>query len=106
MTLYLSQSFSFWFGITLAVVSAGVGAWTLYYGWVGRTADGMAVRRLGRRLGLSHADRRTLRAIARRAGMPGPAPLIISRGCFDRAARQYRGRDPQQVGRLRRRIFD
>lgn len=95
-----------WLGIGLAAVSAVAGAWTLRTAWRNRSDQGAAFRRVGRRLGLTFAERRMVRAIARHAGLPGPAPLLISRGCFDRAAHRFRSRDPRQVGRLRRRIFE
>jgi len=58
--------------------------------------------------GLTRADRRTLRELACKAGLPNPGCLLLSRGCFDRAASAAAasGMDRDRIESLRRRIND
>jgi len=66
-------------------------------------------RRLAHRLKLSNEQRKLLTQLARHVGQRNPAPLVISRGCFDRAVqRSYpRARNqPAAVQRLRRTLFE
>lgn len=73
-----------------------------------RLRRGPAYRRLSRTLGLGRADRRLLWHMAREAGSPCPAALLISSGCFDHAARRYisrRGRS-RRLTEIRRLVFE
>jgi len=96
-----------------AVLLAGAGAAML--AWVivaairrDRARQGPAVRFLARSLGLSAGQRRLLEHVARAAGLSNAGSLLISRGCFDRAAKRYMGRfgRPEDLHILRRRVFE
>ena len=72
-----------------------------------RRRHGPAVRRLCRGLGLRLDQRRLLQRVARAADQPHVGGVLLSRGCFDAAARRYtarRGREPR-LADLRSRIF-
>jgi uncharacterized membrane protein len=59
-----------------------------------------------RAAGLSRADRRVLKQIARTASLPNVGCMLISRGCFDHAAQSAieHGMDRGVINDLQRRI--
>ena len=63
-----------------------------------RLADGL---RLGR------TDRRLIRRVAQTTRTPSPAVLLVSQGCFDRAADQFARRHGRrrQLAAIRRKVF-
>jgi hypothetical protein len=96
-----------------AISLAGAGAVIL--AWIivvmirrDRARHGPGVRLLARGLGLSGAQQRLVRRVARVAGVREPGSLLISRGCFDRAVQRYVGRHggTAQLAAVRRTIFD
>ena len=72
-----------------------------------RARHGPAVRRLATGLWISAARRRLLHRVARAAGLSGPGSLLISRGCFDRAAKRYPARpgERERLHAIRRALF-
>jgi hypothetical protein len=66
---------------------------------------GPTTRRLSRALRLARGERRLIAAAARRGGAPGAA-LLVSRGCFDRAAAAAGPADQPRLARLRVKLFD
>ena len=60
-----------------------------------------------RQLGIGRADRRLLVRLARGLGEPDPLPLLIGRGCFEKAvaASELAESDLLRVERLRERLF-
>lgn len=63
-------------------------------------------RRLAGALQLSRAQRTLVEELAKTVGLHNPAPLVISRGFFDHAARQMHPlRQPAPIRQLRERIF-
>lgn len=72
-----------------------------------RLRHGPTVRRLCRGLGLRLDQRRLLERVARAADQPHAGGVLLSRGCFDAAARRYAARlGPEpRLADLRSRIF-
>ncbi len=70
-----------------------------------RAQRGPTMRRLCRAFRVARSDRRLIRDLARRAGTPGAA-LLVSRGCFDRAAVAAPEPDHSRIAALRRRLFE
>ncbi|MCA9284584.1 MAG: hypothetical protein KDA22_05195 [Phycisphaerales bacterium] len=70
---------------------AGAGLALVASSWLRRprVGDGLALYRISNGLGLGVADRRLLRRLANAAGVPTATSLLLSRGCFDRAATMY-----------------
>jgi hypothetical protein len=94
--------------LVLAVAAAGV-AWTaLALVRRDRRQGGALSRRLARGLGLGVADRRLVQRVARRAGLPGASPMLLSAGCFDAAARTVRGDGPaaRRLAAIRSALFE
>jgi hypothetical protein len=63
-------------------------------------------RRLAQALGLGRRQQRLLVVMARRSRIGSPAALLVSRGCFDYAARCGRRAPRPEVAALRRQLFD
>ncbi len=72
-----------------------------------RRRHGPTVRRLCRGLGLRLDQRRLLARVARAGDQPHAGGVLLSRGCFDAAARRYAARlGPEpRLADLRSRIF-
>ena len=72
-----------------------------------RRRHGPTVRRLCRGLGLRLDQRRLLARVARAGDLPHAGGVLLSRGCFDAAARRYAARlGPEpRLADLRSRIF-
>ena len=68
---------------------------------------GPAWRYLARNLHLTSDQRHLLSHLSRTAGHVNPAPLVISRGCFDRAVQRQNSREQHsEIDGLRRQLFD
>jgi hypothetical protein len=96
-----------------ATALAGAGA--LLLAWIvvamirrDRARHGPAVRLIARGLGLSGAQRRLIRHVARVTGVREVGSLLISRGCYDRAVQRYVGRHGRAapLAAIRRAMFD
>jgi hypothetical protein len=72
-----------------------------------RARGGPLVRALTRSLGVDAAQRRFLNRVARSARLPNAGCLLISRGCFDHAARRFTGHadDARRLREIRRIVF-
>ena len=70
-----------------------------------RATLGPTTRRMCRALGVARSDRRLIDLLARQHSAPGAA-LLVSRGCFDRAALNAAGSDKARLAALRRRLFE
>ena len=91
--------------IAAAAVTATVVAWVVT--WLlrrDRAAGGPVVRTLAAGLGVAFADRRLLTRVARCAGFTSAAPLLVSRGCYEEAARRWGG-DAARLDAIRRHVF-
>ena len=77
-------------------------AWVTWPGLKPNSKD-----RFSRRLGLSRSDRRLLRSLARSISELDPLPLIVGRGCFEKAvsASELDERAMVRVEQLRTRLF-
>ncbi len=107
-----------WFGRTLTdplvwgLSAAAIGSIVLAAIFVlrqhrDRIQHGPAWRHLAGALQLTAAQRRTLTQLARCGGHINPAPLVISRGCFDRSVQRRPGRRHiSEIDALRRQLFD
>ena len=73
-----------------------------------RREQGPIYRSLCRALHLGRGQRRLVTRIARAAGASSPASLLISRGCFERAAHRYpvRRAEAQHLATIRSRVFE
>jgi hypothetical protein len=103
------------FGASL-ILGTGMGVLlTALAGWSGdrmvrldRKRHGPTRRMVCRELGLNRHQQRRLESIARQAGLPGAASMLISRGCFNWAVsnvavpRQFR----PELAAVRKRVFD
>lgn len=92
-------------GLMIAVAVALGAVALLSLGRRDRAQLGPTMRRLFRALRVARIDRRLIRDLARRAGAPGAA-LLVSRGCFDRAAVEPAAPDQARLAALRRRLFE
>jgi hypothetical protein len=92
-------------GLMIAVAMIMGAFATLSLGRRDRAQLGPTMRRLCRALRVARPERRLIRTLARRVGAPGPA-LLVSRGCFDRAAAAAPVPDQARIAALRRRLFD
>lgn len=101
MTTWLSILF-FLLGILLAIVAMSDLVRRLRSG--GRRASSVLMNAAG----ISRADRRLLWQIARLAKLQNAGCLLLSRGCFEHAARaaSERGIDRQAINDLQRRIAE
>jgi hypothetical protein len=73
-----------------------------------RARGGPTCRRLCRALGVRVAQRRRLERVARRAGVPSAASLLMSRGCYDAAVARYAAgpADADELAAVRRQVFE
>jgi hypothetical protein len=92
-------------GLMIAVAMSMGAVALLSLGRRDRAQLGPTMRRLCRALGVARRDRRLIRDLARRAGAPGAA-LLVSRGCFDRAAVEAATPEHARLAALRRRLFE
>ncbi len=95
-------------GAVLLVLGVSLGAWVVMrMRSQDRLRQGPAYRRLSRALGLGRRDRTLVWLVAREARLPCPASLLISRGCFDHAARRSVSRPgrSRRLAAIRRRVF-
>lgn len=71
-----------------------------------RDSGSLASNVLMRAAGLNRKDRRLLRHVARAADLPNAGCLLLSRGCFEHAARMAneRGIDRSEISALQRRV--
>lgn len=91
-------------GLLASVVAAMVTAWST----VDRRRHGPTIRRLSREMGLGRRDLLLLDRVARVAGRAHAGSLLISRGCFDHAARGFVHRHGQaaRLRSIRSSLFD
>jgi hypothetical protein len=96
-------------GLLMAAVGAFLGALAARDLLRRRAAMQAGVfRHLALKLGLGWSDRRLVRRAALHAGVPSPAALLISRGCFDFAAQRcgdVSERDLKRLNVIRRQVF-
>ena len=95
--------------VAITAVGAAIAAW-LIVGLIrrDRARQGSITRRLARSLGISPRQLRLLISVSRAAHLPNTGCLLISRGCFDAAARRYTGRfgRADRLRAIRRTVFD
>ncbi len=104
-----SGTFSAVGGAVLLVLGVALGAWVVMrMRSQDRLRQGPAYRRLSRALGLGRRDRTLVWLVAREARLPCPASLLISRGCFDHAARRSVSRPgrSRRLAAIRQRVFE
>ena len=72
-----------------------------------RARFGSPARVLSRQLGLGLPSQRLLGRVARKVNLPGAAPMLISRGCFDHSVKRYPARqaDASRLASIRERVF-
>ena len=71
-----------------------------------RARHGPTYRRLCRALRIPVSDRRLLRRIARSIDVPCAASLLVSRGCFDAAAKRQGREVSRRLAAVRGRVFE
>ena len=93
--------------LLFALVAAATAAALVWWRWKDQRRDGAAVRALARVAGLSPAQRRLVQRIAEVGGFHSAGPLLVSRGCFDRAVARCADRDTfgRRLSTIRGKLF-